>query len=145
MLCEDCRELIQLADQALSSTGPVSAVKRDVTTSVFKEAIEAKCYLCTRLFIQLGVVKWNRILDVLPKMNVVLFDKSAHCHPPCLILVRLGCKLTPISSRDEEGQLVLGKSHSYGYLQVALLPRDTRWDFQFRTDNVLCHVASSHI
>ena len=129
MLCDDCLALIRLADQEFQSTTSESpfVAKTEVTTSSFAASVQGKCYLCTRLLIQLGDAKWQHILSDLPEINLVAFDKSAHCHPPSLILVRLGCKLTPVTARGQDGTPVLGKSYSYGYLQVAVLPRHERW------------------
>ena len=129
MLCDDCRELIQLADQEFESATPENpfVAKREVSTAAFAASVHGECYLCTRLLIQLGDAKWQHILSDLPGTNLVAFDKSAHCHPPSLILVRLGCKLTPITAHEQDATPVLGKSYSYGYLQIAVLPKYERW------------------
>ena len=129
MLCDDCRELIQLADQEFefATSETPSVARREVPTSSFAASVQGKCYLCTRLLIQLGDAKWQHILSDLPETNLVAFDKSAHCHPPSLILIRLGCKLTPITAREQDAVPALGNSYSYGYLQVAVLPRHERW------------------
>ena len=129
MLCDDCRQLIQRADQefeSATSENPFVA-RSEVSTTSFAASAQSKCYLCTRLLIQLGDAKWQRILSDLPETNLVAFDKSAHCFPPSLILVRLGCKLTPIISRGRDSTPLLAKSYSYGYLQIAVLPKYERW------------------
>ncbi|KIX04940.1 uncharacterized protein Z518_05811 [Rhinocladiella mackenziei CBS 650.93] len=97
MLCDDCRELIRQADRAFTSSedSSHSAVKREVTTTEFQTALHGKCYLCTRLLIQLGDAKWWHILSDLPDRNLVAFDKSASCHPPSLILGPLSSPKPP--------------------------------------------------
>ena len=127
MLCDNCRALIQLADRTLSSGDASGLFRHEVPIQDFQESVERKCYLCTRLLVQLGDKKWQRVIHELPKSNIVVFDKSAQCDGSDLIHVRLGCKLTPIAERDESGSTtVLGKSHSFGYLQVSLLARESR-------------------
>lgn len=126
MLCDDCRELIRQADQYLTSSSSPSVIKREVSFSTFQAAIHGKCYLCTRLYTQLGPAKWQHILSDLPETTLIAFDKSANCHPS-IILVRLGCKLTPITGQHQGAPTVPGKGYSYGYLQVAVLPWTPRW------------------
>ncbi len=124
MLCDDCRQLIQQSE-LLSPDGQVT---REVTTTEFEAAIKAKCYLCTRLRIQLGDGKWTHILSDLPKDNLIAFDKSLTAAPN-FSLVRLGCKLTPIVGHDLNGLPTEGKGYSYGYLQVTVAPQTSRWAF----------------
>lgn len=125
MLCDDCRRLIQQADHEFHLDRSPSAVKQEVSTTDFLSAITSNCYLCTRLRIELGDEKVKSLISELPKTNLVAFDKSAHCHVSNNnILVRLGCKLTPLCGITDAGEDILGKSYSYGYLQVALLPRN---------------------
>ncbi|KAL2399883.1 hypothetical protein ABEF93_002573 [Exophiala dermatitidis] len=122
MLCHDCRALIRQADDVLCSCEIQMTVKTEVSTAEFEAAIRDKCYLCMRLRLQLGDFKWQHVVSSLPKTNLVDFDKAASCHPPSMILVRLGCRLTPILNQGQEGMPLLGSSYSYGYIQVALLP-----------------------
>lgn len=125
MLCDDCLRLIQQADHEFHLAHPPSPVKQEVSTGDLLDSVALKCYLCTRLHTDLGEHKWKSLLSDLPTTNLVAFDKSAHCHVSNNhILVRLGCKLTPFIGRTDAGQPILGKSYSYGYLQVALLPRN---------------------
>lgn len=131
MLCHDCCRLVQHADHEFHFAKPPIPVKQEVSTEELLTAVASKCYLCTRLYIELGDQKWQHLSSHLPKTNLVSFDKSAHCHvPDNNILVRLGCKLTPLYSAgvSASGRPILGKAYSYGYLQVALLPRNIqRW------------------
>ncbi|KAL2421808.1 hypothetical protein ABEF95_007851 [Exophiala dermatitidis] len=122
MLCHDCRALIRQADDVFCSHKSQMTVKTEVNTTEFQAAIGDKCYLCTRLRLQLGDSKWQHVVSSLLKTNLVDFDKAASCHPPSMILVRLGCRLTPILNQGQEGKPLLGSSYSYGYIQVALLP-----------------------
>lgn len=125
MLCDDCCRLVQKADHEFYSTNSPAPIKQEVSTTELLSAVASKCYLCTRLHIELGDQKWNHLSSHLSKTNLISFDKSAHCHvQDNNILVRLGCKLTPFSGSTDIGEPVLGKSYSYGYLQVALLPRN---------------------
>ncbi|KAJ9602069.1 hypothetical protein H2200_013429 [Cladophialophora chaetospira] len=129
MLCEDCQQLVQDADHAWTSWShdgvdvDSTVLKREVSTQEFQLSLHRKCYFCTRLLVVLGDDKWHRILYELPKTNVIVFDKSAEWdHIGQLILVRLGCRLTPILQTDAEEQpVVVGKGSSFGYLQLSLL------------------------
>jgi len=125
MLCNDCCRLVQQADHEYHFADPPTPIKQEVLTEEFLAAVTSTCYLCTRLHIELGAQKLQNLNSHLPKTNLVSFDKSAHCHVQHNnILVRMGCKLTPLCGTTETGEPALGKSYSYGYLQVALLPRN---------------------
>jgi hypothetical protein len=121
MLCDNCRQLIQQSELL----APDEQLTHEVTTTDFEAAIKAKCYLCTRLRIQLGDEKWAHILLDLPKDNLITFDKSLTAALN-FSLVRLGCKLTPIIGHDSNGLPVEGKGYSYGYLQVTVAPQTSR-------------------
>ncbi|KAK7903373.1 hypothetical protein LTR67_001392 [Exophiala xenobiotica] len=121
MLCDNCRQLIQQSELL----APDEQATYEVTTTDFEAAIKAKCYLCTRLRIQLGDEKWTHILSDLPKDNLITFDKSLTAALN-FSLVRLGCKLTPIIGHDSSGLPVEGKGYSYGYLQVTVAPQTSR-------------------
>jgi hypothetical protein len=126
MLCDDCCRLVQQADHEFHLSNSPIPIKQEVATTEFLSAVASKCYFCTRLHIMLGDQKWNHLSSHLSKTNAISFDKSAHSHVPHNhILVRLGCKLTPFyGMADQHGRPVIGGSYSYGYLQVALLPRN---------------------
>ncbi|EXJ59239.1 hypothetical protein A1O7_06671 [Cladophialophora yegresii CBS 114405] len=127
MLCHDCQCLVQEADRAFHGD-PAPTSPREVCTQAFQKSVYEKCYLCTRLLSQLGDEKWQRILQELPKTNVVVFDKTFIFERDVYLLIRLGCKLTPIldPSHNDSKPALLGKSYSYGYLQAALLPQDAQ-------------------
>jgi hypothetical protein len=132
MLCDSCLSLIRDADNVISfddpewdltitDAGTTSSFKCEVYTEEFQQSVDQKCYLCTRLFNQLGAEKWKNILHSLPRTHVVAFDKSIEYGDLCSFRMRLGCKLTPILESSKNGRpALLGKGYSYGWVQVKL-------------------------
>lgn len=142
MLCGDCQSFIQEVDRISETDAHEHIPKRELCTEDFRRSLDQKCYLCTRLLVQLGDDKWQHILNELPKMNLVVFEKSVQIYyTPFTPLIRLGCRVTPILQSDGNGEPVTvdeGKRYSYGYLQFSLLVQDKRlesfpWKHLYRT------------
>ncbi|KAK6381002.1 hypothetical protein LTS17_005203 [Exophiala oligosperma] len=138
MLCGHCRRLILQVERL--NLG--AQVTDEVTAAGFEDSLDRKCYLCTRLRIQLGDAKWERLFSDLSQQNSIAFDKSLVAADG-FALVRLGCKLTPTTDRNRDGTAVGGYHFSLGF-ESATSTSDARVLDLVRHWLDTCLCSSSH-